>query len=339
MSTPLDDNAAKQYAELIIIDGLNVSNWKSDAVYESLKRGGVTASNATTAIWEGFGATLDNIAAWQLRFERLPDLLMKINTIEDIYRAKKEKKAGIIIGFQNASPIENDLDRLTLFHQLGVRIIQLTYNERNLLGNGCYERHDEGLSHFGVDAVREMNRLGILVDLSHCGDQTTLEAIEKSSKPVAITHANARSFVDFVRNKTDDALSALAERGGVIGAVSFPLFLRNGYESTLADFGDAIDDLVERVGVDHVGIANDFCQDQPHRFFEWLFAQQGTKFRPMPVKIPDPHHHPRDLELPDQMPNIASELLRRGYGSEDVSKILGGNFVRLFEDVWSGDAS
>ena len=337
MNAMMDENAVRLYEESIVIDGLNVSNWDSDAVYRSLVHGGVTASNATIAVWEGFRATVDHIVGWQSRYQRLHDLLVPVHTVDDIFQAKKQKKAGIILGFQNASPIENDLGRLSLFHQLGVRIIQLTYNERNLLGNGCYERYDEGLSHFGLDAVREMNRLGILIDLSHCGERTTLEAIEKSSVPVAITHANARAFVDFVRNKTDDVLKLLVERGGVIGAVSFPLFLRNGYDSSLSDFGDAIDDLVERVGIDHVGIGNDFCQDQPHRFFEWLFAQQGTKFRPLPVGIPDPHHHPRDLELPDHMPYLAGELLRRGYGSEDVAKILGENFLHLFEKVWSGE--
>jgi len=329
-------SAEELYRQSIVIDGLNVSNWESAAVYDSLQRGGVTASNATIAVWEGFQETLDHVAAWQHRFRSFSDKIIQIKCIDDIHRAKKDGKAGIILGWQNASPIENDLSRLSLFHSLGVQVVQLTYNERNLLGNGCYERCDEGLSHFGLDAVSEMNRLGILIDLSHCGDRTTLEAIEQSSAPVAITHANARAFVDFVRNKTDDALRALAEHGGVVGAVSFPIFLRNGYDSTLRDFGDAIDDLVERVGIDHVGIGNDFCQDQPRRFFEWLFAQQGTKFRPMPVTIADPHHHPRDLELPDQMPNLAAELLGRGYGEEDVSKILGGNFLRLFSEVWVG---
>jgi membrane dipeptidase len=334
MASPQNEHSQTVYRQSIVIDGLNVSNWDSPAVYESLQRGGITASNATIAVWEGFAETLDHIAGWQHRFQTYSDNLVKIESVEDIHHAKRENKAGIILGWQNASPIENDLSRLSLFHSLGVRIIQLTYNERNLLGNGCYERCDEGLSHFGVDAVREMNRLGILIDLSHCGDRTTLDAIEQSSVPVAITHANARAFVDFVRNKTDDALRALAERGGVVGAVSFPIFLRKGYESTLSDFGDAIDDLVERIGIDHVGIGNDFCQDQPHRFFEWLFAQQGTKFRPMPVAIADPHHHPHNLELPDQMPNLADELLGRGYGDEDVSKILGGNFFRLFSTAW-----
>ena len=241
----------------------------------------------------------------------------------------------MVLGWQNASPIGNRLDRLELFHTLGVRIIQVTYNERNLLGNGCYERRDEGLSRFGVDAVREMNRLGILADLSHVGDRTTLDTAELSEMPVAATHANARSFFDHPRNKTDDALKLIAEKGGVIGANAFPLFLRRGYESTVDDYVDAIEDLIERVGIDHVGIGTDYTQDQPHAFFEWLFMQQGTKVVLEENPVPDPHHHPYGMETPDSLGSVANVMASRGYGASDISKVLGGNWLRLFERVWA----
>ena len=175
---------------------------------------------------------MDTIAAWLRRFGdarsaqsdesqdgALParhdydDVLTQVKTVADIRQAKQDGRVGIILGFQNATPIENDLARLAVFHALGVRIIQVTFHERNLLGNGCYEPRDDGLSHFGVDAVREMNRLGILVDLSHCGNRTTLDAIEQSARPVACTHANARSYFDVPRNKTDEALKLMAARG------------------------------------------------------------------------------------------------------------------------------
>ena len=185
-----DEAARELYDRSVVIDGLNVSNWSSPAVYQSLHRGGVTAVNATIAVWEGYRETMDNIAAWLRRFREHADILTQVKTVQDIHRAKKEGRAGIILGFQNASPIENDLARLELFHALGVRIIQLTYNERNLLGDGSRERVDGGLSNFGMDAVKEMNRLGILVDLSHVGDRSTLEAAELSTKPVACTHTN-----------------------------------------------------------------------------------------------------------------------------------------------------
>jgi membrane dipeptidase len=322
------------YDQAPVVDALNVSNWQSPRVYRSLHAGGVTAINATMVVWEDYRQAMDNIAAWMRRFREYDDVLSQATSTHQILRAKEEGKVAVVLGWQNASPIENDLDRLALFHALGVRIIQITYNERNLLGNGCYERTDEGLSNFGVDAVKEMNRLGILIDLSHVGDRTTLDAIELSETPVACTHANARSFFDHVRNKTDDALKLVAERGGVIGANAFPPFLRKGFQSTLADYVDAIDDLVERVGIDHVGIGTDYTQDQPSAFIDWIFSQQGTRVRQREVDYPDPLLHPAGMETPDKLSNVATELHNRGYTDADVAGILGGNWLRLFRQVW-----
>ena len=322
------------YNDSIVFDALNVSNWDSAAVFDSLDAGGVTGINATVAIWEGFSETMDNLAGWVHRFERYSDTLTQARTVADILQAKEQGKVGVTLGWQNASPIENDINRLALFHELGVRIIQITYNERNLVGNGCYERTDEGLSRFGQDVVREMNRLGILVDLSHVGDRTTLDAAELSDQPVACTHANARGFFEHPRNKTDDALRLIAERGGVIGANAFPPFLRNGFESTLLDYVDAIDDLVERVGIDHVGIGTDYTQNQPKEFFDWIFSQQGTKKMDVSDAYPDNLPHPSGMETPDTLSNVAVELRARGYRAGDVSKLLGGNWLRLFRQVW-----
>ena len=331
----IEDEARRNYDEAIVIDGLNVSNWNSPAVYDSLSSGGVTAINATIAIWEDFPETLDHIAEWLGRFRELSDKLLQVKSVDDIRLAKQSGKVGVILGWQNASPIGNRLDRLELFYALGVRIIQLTYNERNLLGNGCYERTDEGLSHFGVEAVREMNRLGILIDLSHVGESTMRDAIQASAQPVACTHANARTHFDHVRNKSDDVLRQIADKGGVIGANGFPLFLPAGFESTVDDFVDVIEDLINRVGINHVGIGTDYTQDQPPEFFEWLFMLQGTKPRDTYKPLPDPLRHPRNMETPGKLPNLATTLLRRGHSEDGIGKILGGNWLRLLQDVWS----
>ena len=327
------EQAVDLYRRSIVIDGLNVSNWHSPAVSESLRAGDVTAINATIAVFENFTQEMDRIAWWRRRFET-DGSVVQILSGADVLSAKKNGQTGVIFGWQNASPLENDLNRLALFHHLGVRIIQLTYNERNLLGNGCWERNDDGLSSFGADVVREMDRLGILIDLSHVGDRTTLDAIESSEQPVAATHSNARSFFDHPRNKTDDALRLIAEKGGVIGATSWPPFLRKGFASTLTDFGDAIDDMVERVGIDHVGIGSDYTQDQTKEWFDVLMSFQGTKFNPRRHEYPDTVTHTAGLETPDKLPNVAVELARRGYGETDITKVLGGNWLRLFTEVW-----
>ncbi len=327
------------YEDAIVIDSLNVSNWESPAVFHAMHTGGVTATNVTVATWENFIETMDHLAAWPSRFDDHKDILLQVRSTADIRRAKEDGRVGIILGFQNASPIENDLDRLALFHDLGVRIIQLTFHERNLLGNGCYERGDDGLSNFGLDAVREMNRMGIVIDLSHVGVQSTLDAIEHSEQPVAVTHANCRDFHESPRNKTDEALKRVAEKGGVIGATAIGSFLPTQFESSLDDYIDAIDDMVERVGIDHVGFGTDFTQDQPKPFWRYIGSQQGTKFpatftNPF-VEYDEVSLYPTDLETPDKLPNLGRALTARGYGPEDVLKILGGNWLRLFAQVWS----
>ena len=333
-------HARSLYDEAVVIDALNVSNWDSDAVYERLNAGSVAAINATQATWEGYEETLDMIAKWYVRFRERPDQILLVETVDDIHRAKREGKTGIIFGWQNTSPIENDLDRLALFHKLGVRIMQVTYHERNLLGDGCMERQNGGLTNFGIDAVEEMNRLGILLDLSHVGIATTQESIEVSEKPVAITHANAKSYFDHRRNKTDKAIKTMAEKGGVIGATCIRGFLRNTLTAQLDDYLDAIDHLVQMVGVDHVSLGTDHTQDQPEEFWKFIGGQQGTKY---PSKFTPPNggplpwydQYPDELKTPDQLPIMSEALLNRGYSDEDVLKILGGNWLRLFDEVWA----
>ena len=334
----MSTEARNIYDEAIVIDGLSISNWESDAVFRRLRAGNITAINATVATWENFLQTMAHLSAWMRRFRERDDIL-QVKETADIYAAKEQGKTGIILSFQNASPIENELDRLGLFLALGVRVIQLTYHETNLLGSGCWERTDGGLSNFGVDAVREMNRLGIVIDLSHVGPKTTMDAIEMSDQPVAITHANARSFCGHPRNKEEDALKLLAEKGGVVGATSFANFLPRGFDSTVEDFVDAIDDMVERVGIDHVAIGTDSTHDQPLEFWHYIGSQQGTKFPSTfadgSVPYTELSFQPKGIDSPAEFPNLAEALVNRGYSAEDITKLLGGNWMNLFERVWN----
>ena len=240
-------DAAQLHADSIIIDGLNASNFLDERVLERLQRGGVTAVNATIAAWQGPAETLALIDAVSKLIAARADIVMPVRTVADIAAAKASQRVGLILGFQDSAPIGDDLNLLATYHALGVRVIQLTYNFANRVGAGCQAPVDDGLTPFGRQAVSEMNRLGILVDLSHCGPTTTLDAITVSAQPVAFTHCNARRFLDHPRNKSDAAIRALAERGGVVGAVAFGALVTRRVPPTLADYVAAIDNLVDKL--------------------------------------------------------------------------------------------
>ena len=308
-----------------------------ERIFRDLRDGGVRAVNATTAIWEGFQETLDITTSWLRWFSDYADYIRPVRRVADIHAAKAEGRTGIILGWQNATPVENDVRRFRLFHELGVRIVQLTYNERNLFGDGCWERTDEGLSRIGLAAIREMNQLGILIDLSHVGDRTVLETIEHSEQPVAFTHANARSQFGHPRNKTDEAIRELTAKGGVVGANAIPGHHPHGYESTLGDYLDAVDYLVQMVGVDHVAIGTDFCMGRTRAWFAWIGSSHGREPFLDAGATPEPYRHLHGFASPLEFVNVADGLLRRGYDQDATRKILGENWLRLFGHVWGGD--
>ena len=187
------------FHDAIFIDGLNISNF-SRKIFEDMLKGGITAANCTCCVWDGFSETMGNISQWKLWFEEHGDLIMQVYNTEDILAAKSQNKVGIILGWQNTSGIEDDVRYLALFRELGVRIIQLTYNSQNLVGSGCWETNDSGLSDFGRHVIDEMNGLGILIDLSHVGPKTSSDAIQHSNKPVAYTHCCPSALKDIPRN-------------------------------------------------------------------------------------------------------------------------------------------
>ena len=318
----------------LTIDGLNVSNWESENVYRDLQKGNVNAINATTATWENFAQTLDKISSWYAKFKNRTDIAL-IRNVNDIFQSADKGKVGIIIGFQNASPIENNLDYIYIFNELNVKIIQFTYHERNLLGNGCYERVDEGITNFGIDAIKIMNEVGILIDLSHVGIVTTMETIEYSEKPVAITHANPKSYHNIPRNKTDEALKLMASKGGIVGVTAIAPFLKKGDASTVEDYVDAISYTVDLVGIDHVAIGTDFTQDQPEEFWKYIGSQQGTKFPSTFTDVTTAANYPINFETPDKFPVLIGTMENKGFSKEEISKILGLNWIRVFESVWN----
>lgn len=316
----------------IIIDALQISNW-CEAVFQNMRQGGLTTVNCTVSVLENFRQTIANIIEWDQLLSQYADLIMPVGNTADIHAAKKAGKTGIIYGFQNTTAIEDDIGLLTIFHTLGVKVIQLTYMEANLVGQGCLERIDAGLTRFGLEVIEEMNRLGILIDLSHVGYRTTMDAIDASAKPVAFTHANPYSLRPHPRNKPDDAIKALAKKGGVIGATVFPPFLPAGNASTIADFIDVIEYLVEMVGIDHVAIGTDFTEGQPREFFDWLLS--GKSNRGPAMELDFPIRSPQGIQNSSDFPNLTEALLARGFTESDTQKILGENLVRLFQEAWN----
>jgi membrane dipeptidase len=337
----------------IVIDALDVSVMDR-AHLERMRRGGVTAANYTITLGDGleFEETVRAIRAMDAVLEANADIVRGVRAVADIQAAKREGRVGIIYGFQNATPFGRDERLVGVFHALGVRIVQLAYMTGNLLADGCLEPRDAGLTLFGRAIIDELNRLGLLVDLSHVGERSTREAIDHSAKPVAFTHANVRAIANTPRNKRDDALRALAERGGVVGFTSLPGFVANDpREATLHRYLDHIDYAVELIGVEHAGIGLDFTEGHREGSLQptsprWGGANVPDGTAGLAVMLPE---IPADLiaELvyrpyatgiaaSDEIPNITEGLLRRGYADDDVLAIMGGNWLRLFGEVWPG---
>ncbi|MCZ6646471.1 MAG: dipeptidase [SAR324 cluster bacterium] len=316
--------------EIIVFDGLIVSNW-SRAVFEDMRRGGVTAANCTCSVWEGFRATMENIAAWQRWFVEHEDLLCQVRGTGDIRRAKENGRTGIVLGFQNVSAFEDQLGYVALFKQLGVGIVQMAYNTQNLVGTGCYESRDGGLSDFGREIVAEMNRVGIMCDLSHVGPVTSQDVIEASAKPVCYSHCLPSGLKAHPRNKSDAQLQDIAERGGFIGVTMFPPFLKQGTAATVSNYVEAIDYVINIAGEDCVGIGTDFTQDHGAQFFQWLthdkgYARELTKFGEI--------INPEGLRTLGEFPNLTAAMEGAGWAESKIRKVMGENWLRVLADVW-----
>ena len=320
------------YKDAIFIDGLVISKF-SRAVFEDMKKGGITAANCTCSVWHNFHDTMSNIAQWKSWFREWDDILVQVHDVNDIERAKIDGKVGIILGWQNTSGLDNDLDNLILFRDLGVRIIQLTYNSQNLVGAGCWETNDSGLTDFGHEVVSAMNDLGILIDLSHVGPKTSDDAIKYSKRPVAYTHC-CPMLKQHARNKTDEQLRTIAKANGFVGFASYTPFLPKGEDSTLADCVSAIDYVINIVGENRVGIGTDWVQDQNIDFFHYLSSDKG-KGKPTSTPHKKVPSMPKGLESLGSFWNFIPAMEEAGWSEEKIRKILGENWVNFLGEVWS----
>ena len=259
-----------------LIDGLQYANW-SEKVFRQMREGGVDAVHVTITYHETFRETVLNIERWNRWFEQFPDLIFQGRAASDVDLARATGRTAIFFGAQNPSCIEDDIGLVEILNTLGLRFMQLTYNNQSLLATGCYEADDTGLTRMGRDVVAEMNRVGMVVDMSHSGERSTLHAIDHSTRPVAITHANPHNWHPALRNKSDRVLRALGQSGGMLGFSVYPHHLKDGSACTLQGFCDMIVRTADLMGPEHVGIGTDLCQDQPDSVVEWMRRGRWTK--------------------------------------------------------------
>ena len=323
-------DAAQLHKDAVVFDGLIVAKW-GPQVFEGMYRGGLTAANCTCSVWENFRGSMDNIAQFKRWFDAYDHLLVQVYTVEDIRRAKAAGKVGICLGWQNTSGIEDRLDYLELFRELGVRIVQLTYNTQNFVGSGCYESDDGGLSDFGKEVVREMNRLGILCDLSHVGPNTSHDVIVHARQPVAYSHVLPAGLKAHPRNKSDDQLKFIVDHGGFVGVTTFAPFLNRGADSTIDDVVEAIEYVIDLVGEDRVGIGTDFTQGHTSGFFDWITRDKG-----MGRKLVDVGdvYNPKGLASLRDYPNLTAAFVGAGWSESRIRKVLGENWLNLLREVW-----
>ncbi|QEQ95324.1 dipeptidase [Neptunomonas concharum] len=323
------------HKELVVIDGLQYSNWNR-AIFEQLHQGGVTMVHATIVYHEQIRETLMRIAEWNRHFEMNSDLIMPIRSTADIRLAKQLGKVGIMFGAQNCSPIEDDIGMVEVMRELNLMIMQLTYNNQSLLACGCYEAEDSGVTRFGKQVIREMNRVGMVVDMSHSAERSTLEAIEISERPIIISHANPLSFHEAKRNKSDKVLRALGESGGLLGFSLYPFHLKNGPDCTLDEFCDMVASTADLMDIDRIGIGTDLCQEQPTAVLEWMRNGRWSKEMDYGEGSKSNADWPRPLEWfrdSRDFPNLTHGLLKRGFSEKDVAKIMGLNWLHFLDDA------
>ena len=321
----------------LIIDCLQYSNW-SENVFRQMNEGKVAAVHVTICYHEDFRETVENVVAWNRRFERYSDLIIPGRSADDVRRAHAEGKTAIVFGFQNCSPIEDDIGLVEVCHQLGARFMQLSYNNQSLLATGCYEADDPGITRMGRQVIHEMNRVGLVIDMSHSAERSTLEAIEISERPIAITHANPASWHPALRNKSDTVLKALAESGGMLGFSLYPHHLNEGSRCTLEDFCTMIARTAEVMGMEQIGFGSDLCQNQPDTVVAWMRNgtwTRDTDFGEGSADVPGFPDQPTWFRDNRDFKGIQAGMRAVGFSNTDIAKIGGGNWLSFFERSFS----
>ena len=317
------------------IDNLQYCNW-SRKIFEINRSAGLDSVHVTIVYHEDFDEFKLEIKKWEKLFHENSDLIFLGKNFQDIDKANKENKTAIFFGFQNCSPIEDDINLVEKVHELGCRFMQLTYNNQSLLATGCYEKVDSGVTNFGREVIREMNRVGLVIDMSHSGEKSTIDAIELSEKPIAITHANPSFWHPAKRNKSSDLLKNLSDSGGMLGLSLYPHHLKNNTNCTLDSFCEMVAKTVEIMDVTRIGIGSDLCLDHPDTVVEWMrngswsksknFGE-GSKNKPGFPKQPDWFLDARGFS------NIEKGLKKVGFSDTETHGILGNNWYNFYKSI------
>ena len=317
------------------IDNLQYCNWSRE-VFQINREAGLDAVHVTVVYHEDFNEFKKKVSEWNSYFHDNSDLIFLGKTYKDIEKAKNEKKTAIFFGFQNCSPIEDDIELVESVYDLGCRFMQLTYNNQSLLATGCYEKVDSGVTNFGKEAIKEMNRVGIVIDMSHSAEKSTLEAIEISEKPIAITHANPSFWHSALRNKSNDLLKALAESSGMLGLSLYPHHLKDGSNCTLESFCEMTAKTAEMIGVKNIGIGSDLCLRQPDSVVEWMRNGTWTKtknFGEGTKKKPGFPKQPTWFEDSRGFVNLEEGLKKIGFNDIEIKGILGNNWYNFYKNI------
>lgn len=325
--------SARLHSDSIVIDGTCPGeHWRE--AFSTWSAGGASACVVSVASLEGCRETLDRIGEVYRLVSQTDQLCLATDTAA-IRAAKRDGKLAAILHFQGTGPFEDDLGLAEIYWRLGVRVVQLAYNVRALAADGCEEPGNAGLSRFGRQLVAELNRFGMVVDVSHTGHQSSLDAVEVSAAPVIASHSNAFAVQPSRRNLQDDLIRALADSGGVIGINGYPAFVADSVTPTLDQYIDHMAYIADLVGAEHVGIGVDYTtRDLPMADYDQLITSGAWTPESYP---PPPWHYPSGLDDGSGLPNLTTRLLERGFSEQDVRGILGENWLRVFDAVWTRD--
>ena len=317
------------------IDNLQYCNWSRE-IFEINRDAGLDAIHVTIVYHEDYDEFLSRLDEWDNHFRENSDLIFLGKNYKDIEKAKSENKTAIFFGFQNCSPIEDDIRLIEKVHSHGCRFMQLTYNNQSLLATGCYEKNDSGVTNFGREAIKEMNRVGVVIDMSHSAEKSTLDAIEISEKPIAITHANPSFWHDAKRNKSNVVLKNLSQSGGMLGLSLYAHHLKDSTNCTLESFCEMVAKTVEVMGIKNIGIGSDLCLNQPDSVVEWMRNGtwskaknygEGSKAKPGFPKQPSWFLDARGFK------SLESGLKKVGFNHSEINDILGNNWFNFYKGI------